>query len=348
MKYLSLFSGIGGFELAIQRVFPDAECIGYSEIHKAALRVYKEHYPTHKNLGDVTSISQKQVKALVENGCDLIVAGFPCKNLSSLSGFVGDNSGLDGPKSGLFWNLIQILRTVYTVCPNVHFIIENNASMNKKSMKIITQELRKIKPVFLTRINASEIGVQSRDRLFWSTFEVKRDNWNVAQTWRDILEDKNIVCNSAITESCIGCFNRTLKGSNPSKKLRKVKYLSNGLSKLVYEPMGDDIIEKTRWQLSFVSDTMDFQDYTPYPVGKSRPVITSAGTNNIIIDRRFGNDDQFLVRRLTSVEKERLFGFPDNWTLPAESETARGILLGNTVVTTVIEKILMQIQLYLL
>jgi len=32
MKYISLFSGIGGFEQAIHEVFPDAECLGYSEI----------------------------------------------------------------------------------------------------------------------------------------------------------------------------------------------------------------------------------------------------------------------------------------------------------------------------
>ena len=32
MKYLSLFSGIGGFELGINDVFPDAQCVGYSEI----------------------------------------------------------------------------------------------------------------------------------------------------------------------------------------------------------------------------------------------------------------------------------------------------------------------------
>ena len=73
MKYLSLFSGIGGFELAIQSVFPNAECIGFSEIDKYAIQTYLKHYPEHKNLGSVTDINPLQelvpegIKSLKEN-----------------------------------------------------------------------------------------------------------------------------------------------------------------------------------------------------------------------------------------------------------------------------------------
>ena len=45
IKYLSLFSGIGGFELAIQSIFPNAECVGFSEIDKHAIKTYKKHFP---------------------------------------------------------------------------------------------------------------------------------------------------------------------------------------------------------------------------------------------------------------------------------------------------------------
>ena len=50
-RYLSLFSGIGGFESAIHSVFPAAECVGYSEVDKFALRCYQHHFPNHVNLG---------------------------------------------------------------------------------------------------------------------------------------------------------------------------------------------------------------------------------------------------------------------------------------------------------
>ena len=81
MKYISLFSGIGGFELGIQRALGESnvECIGYSEVDKFAIKVYEFHFPTHTN---VTKITEEQIKKLLKKsgGCDLLVGGFPCTN----------------------------------------------------------------------------------------------------------------------------------------------------------------------------------------------------------------------------------------------------------------------------
>ena len=87
MKYISLFSGIGGFEIAIQNIFPLARCIGYSEVEKFALQVYQSHYPNHPYLGDITSFQKEQIQRIVHaiKGCNLLVGGFPCKNLTSLA-----------------------------------------------------------------------------------------------------------------------------------------------------------------------------------------------------------------------------------------------------------------------
>ena len=63
MRYLSLFSGIGCFEHAIHAMYPDAICLGYSEIKPEALRVYQHHYPKHRNLGDVTTITESTIRA---------------------------------------------------------------------------------------------------------------------------------------------------------------------------------------------------------------------------------------------------------------------------------------------
>lgn len=79
LKYLSLFSGIGGFEVAIHKVFPNAECIGYSEIKQNAIKVYEHHFPTHHNLGDIMDISEDKIGEIIQNGCDLIVGGFLVK-----------------------------------------------------------------------------------------------------------------------------------------------------------------------------------------------------------------------------------------------------------------------------
>ena len=77
MKYLSLFSGIGGFELGINDVFPNAQCVGYSEIDKYAIKVYQSHFPEHKNYGDIKDIDINSLPDF-----DMLVGGFPCHDLS--------------------------------------------------------------------------------------------------------------------------------------------------------------------------------------------------------------------------------------------------------------------------
>ena len=88
MKYLSLFSGIGGFELGIG---DRAECIGYSEIDKYAIQIYKKHFK-HKNYGDITTIQTKQLPDF-----DLLVGGFPCQSFS----IAGKRKGFDDTRGTL-------------------------------------------------------------------------------------------------------------------------------------------------------------------------------------------------------------------------------------------------------
>ncbi len=75
MKYFSMFSGIGGFELGIG---DQANCAGFSEIDKYAIEVYKKHFPTHRNYGDATTIKTDDLPDF-----DLLVGGFPCLTLNS-------------------------------------------------------------------------------------------------------------------------------------------------------------------------------------------------------------------------------------------------------------------------
>ena len=175
MKYLSLFSGIGGFELAIQDVFPDADCVGYSEIDKFSIQTYKRHYHGHNNFGSVLDIYPFELPEI-----DMIVGGFPCQDLS----IAKDNrEGLCGKHSGLFWQLLFI----HQVVQPKYFCYENVASMPKKDKDIISRELG-VEPVM---INAALVSGQDRKRLFWC-------NWNVEQPadrgimLKDILESGEV------------------------------------------------------------------------------------------------------------------------------------------------------------
>lgn len=157
MKYISLCSGIGGFELAIHRVFPHAVCLGYSEIDPRCLKIYQRHFPTHPPLGDVSKVEWQKIEKKV----DLVVAGFPCQDLSSIR---FDGAGLAGEKSGLFFEILRCLRETKPK----YFLIENVASMKHADRDRISAALG-VEPV---EINAAEFTGQHRRRLFWANFPI--------------------------------------------------------------------------------------------------------------------------------------------------------------------------------
>ena len=100
MKYLSLFSGIGGFELGImQSNAYQPECIGYSEIDKYAIQVYEKHFK-HKNYGDITKIHAKDI-----SDHELLVGGFPCQPFS----IAGKRRGFEDTRGTLFFEIVRII-----------------------------------------------------------------------------------------------------------------------------------------------------------------------------------------------------------------------------------------------
>ena len=56
--FIDLFSGIGGFKLALSS--NGGKCIGFSEVNKDAISVYCENHNVSRslNLGDITKIKE--------------------------------------------------------------------------------------------------------------------------------------------------------------------------------------------------------------------------------------------------------------------------------------------------
>src|SRR3989338_238075 len=181
-RYLSLFSGIGVFETALHQQFgADAQCVGFSEIKPAALKVYTRHFPDHTQLGDVLQLQGAVLDALItRTQPNLLVAGFPCTNLSSIAAMNGDNSGIyaGDQGSGLFFRLLSILsaciRHARTKNYPFHFVLENVASMSKDMKEEITQRLTTLSGsdcLHCTLLCADAVSAQRRKRLFWTRSE---------------------------------------------------------------------------------------------------------------------------------------------------------------------------------
>lgn len=339
MKYLSLFSGIGGFELGIQSVFPNAECVGYSEVDKFAVMVYEKHFPTHKNLGDITKITKNDIERVIkEHGhIDLVVGGFPCQNLSSIARYHhGDKSGLNGQKSSLFYDLLRILQWVKSYNSNVHFIIENNASMSATNRDLITAQLQNVckdnHDLYRTMIDAAWVGVQRRRRFYWTTFKIDTKSMKCSQTWNNILapvDDADIINSTRISNS----FNKQFSKRKNASDCKIATHVSGNMWKFETIPLID---KHSRWQQSWHSDTA---------CEKGSTCLAQRNFANVLVDRRsIKIPDCFLIRYLSPIECERLFWFPDGWVSHLCSKTRSFQLLGNTVVVKVIEYILLELK----
>jgi DNA-cytosine methyltransferase len=130
LNVLSLFSGIGAFEKALENLGIAYNLIGYCEIDKYASKAYSliHKVPEDMNYGDITQIDETQLPT----NLDLLTYGFPCQDIS----IAGAKRGLvdeEGRKtrSGLFFDALRIIEATK---PKIA-IAENVKHLTSKSMK---------------------------------------------------------------------------------------------------------------------------------------------------------------------------------------------------------------------
>lgn len=126
MKYLSLFSGIEACTVAWKPL--GWECAAVAEIEPFPCAVLAHHYQNVPNLGDVTKITEEDIKNLGQ--IDLVVFGSPCQNLS----VAGNRKGLQGESSGLFYEAIRIFEYARKHC-NARFALWENVPGSFSSNK---------------------------------------------------------------------------------------------------------------------------------------------------------------------------------------------------------------------
>lgn len=106
MNGLSLFSGYGGIDIALEDY---VETILYCEIERYAQgillsRMEDEILPFAPIWNDVATLNGAMFRGLV----DIIHGGFPCQDIS----VAGNGKGLEGERSGLFFEIIRLTREI--------------------------------------------------------------------------------------------------------------------------------------------------------------------------------------------------------------------------------------------
>ena len=137
----SLFDGSGGFPLA--GILAGVEPVWASEIEPFAIRVTTKRLPKMRHYGDVSDISGADLEPV-----DIITFGSPCQDLS----IAGKRSGLDGSRSGLFFEAVRIVKEMRekTHGEKPRFIVWENVpgafSSNKgEDFKAVLEEVIRIK-----------------------------------------------------------------------------------------------------------------------------------------------------------------------------------------------------------
>ncbi len=154
-----MFSGIGGFELGIKQAMPDAKCIGFSEIDKWAISIYKRHFKGHKNYGDANKINPSEIPDF-----DVLVGGFPCQAFS----IAGKRQGFRDTRGTLFFEIAKVLREKqprFLVLENVKGLLSHDQG---NSANIIMSTLDELGyDVQWNVCNSKNHGVpQNRQRIF--------------------------------------------------------------------------------------------------------------------------------------------------------------------------------------
>jgi DNA (cytosine-5)-methyltransferase 1 len=105
LKVLSLFAGIGGFDLGLERT-GGFETVAFCEIEPFAQAILRQHWPEVPIYADVRKLTADQLEAdgIVPN---VIVGGFPCQDVSA----AGRRAGVgEGTRSGLYVELLRLAR----------------------------------------------------------------------------------------------------------------------------------------------------------------------------------------------------------------------------------------------
>jgi len=114
-KFISLFSGCGGIDLGMEQA--GHECVAQVEWDKNAAGVLKHRWPNVPLFCDVSKVSADDLP-----DADFITYGFPCQDLS----VAGKRKGLDGKRSGLFYEATRLIRELRTRGCGLRFAVAEN------------------------------------------------------------------------------------------------------------------------------------------------------------------------------------------------------------------------------
>ena len=367
MRFLSLFSGIEACSVAWEPL--GWECVGFSEIEPYPCSLLAHHYPNVPNLGDVTKITEQQIADLGD--FDVLVFGSPCQDLSA----AGTRKGFqDGTRSNLFYEALRIFDYARKH-NNCRFALWENVpgafSSNKGAdFAAVVREMAGLEDVETPThgwgntgaalgtqgllewrvLDAQYFGLaQRRKRVFavldtgdWYNrppilFEQESVRGDTPPSREKGSEATATVGTSPTSSSelanCLGTNNSTENIVAYTIHADPTPKVSEGVSGTLRSQGGGGIVPPS------VVYGFDSKQQSASAIEEMSPTLVASGYKEpvgVIVQE----PSEYIVRRLTPEECERLQGFPDGYTdvphngKPA-SKSARYKALGNSMAVPV-------------
>ena len=361
IRYFSMFTGVGGFELGIERANSsqsqiqesetkqdssnfsrnDVErttfnCIGCSEIDKFSSELLKKRFPKTKNYGDATKIISEELPDF-----DLLVGGFPCQTFS----IAGKRKGFEDTRGTLFFDIARILkvkRPRNILLENVKGLLSHDRGRTFTTIISTLAELGYV--VQWMVLNSKFFGVpQNRERVFIigslrekpipeilpfretsGEFNQRNTEEQVASSLQHPGHSGGNYRGMTMIHNVYGGFGEGIREFDISPTLRTPK--GGGHLPMVVASRGRN--PKNPSDRTVGSPTEQILE--PNSEGISNTLSSVQKDNMVMEDMK--------IRRLTPTECERLQGFPDGWT-EGFSDTQRYKMMGNAVTVNVIQAV---------
>lgn len=342
MRVLSLFDGISCGRLALERANLSVERYDAFEIDKYAIAVSKNNFPDIVQNGNVFDGDFKKFK-----GYDLLIGGSPCTYWSVAK--KGRETTADGEGFRLFMEYVRAWEE--SECR--YFLYENNYSIHQNIKDEISAKLG-VEPIM---INSALVSAQNRKRCYWTNIP------NVSQPQDKGILLKDIIESGVSWQDKAYCLTARYPGAIFSNTLeRKQRTMitepiaindENGRSRTIKAQYGCSAIANAGRTDSFGATMIA----TPVRVGEygkggQGQRIYSVYGKSVTLSANGGGqgaktglykidlpDGDYIIRKLTPVEAERLRTLPDNYT-QGISNTQRYKCIGNGWTVDVISHIL--------
>lgn len=163
MRFLDLFSGVGGFRLALEHLGHEAE--GYVEIDKYARKSYEAIFHTEGEWTreDITTVTDEEWQEL-RGSVDIICGGSPCQSFS----IAGDRGGFEDTRGTLFFDYVNAIKNIqpkYFIFENVKGLLSHDKGETIKTILHAFDEVGYA--LDLDLFNSKYYGVpQNRERVY--------------------------------------------------------------------------------------------------------------------------------------------------------------------------------------